>query len=335
MQAGGLPDVLLLLHSVADSLPNLDNIVAARGRPLGELYAVVLIECLTSSKSETRSAALSLLDVSVEHGAISIESIKKATERLKPALQRSVGPLIAKMAKSALAPSQPEENNTALKNSSASRESDQRLRSKANLMALAPPSLRRRNELTASASAPADNMVDSQQRHPLILSSGKHAAGFTRSIIWSEYPEEPHGSILGNLKRFWAPFLPPATVSALFPVSGIKKQDDAKSGIETLSRALLIDRATGSNALEEQLDLVLKWITCVLCSKESTTGLYDILSFIKDMFGYMLEINREFSDGEAVETIPFLLDRASSAKVQFCQTFFYPVADLSYSCVFV
>ena len=111
LQAGGLPEVLLLLLSVADNLPNLDGVVSSRGQPLGEKYAVVIIEYLTSSKSETRAAASSLLSTSIENGIVSLESIRKATERLKPAKQRSVGPLIAKISKCVPAASQPGKEN--------------------------------------------------------------------------------------------------------------------------------------------------------------------------------------------------------------------------------
>lgn len=283
--------------------------MAARGLPLGEKYAVVLIECLTSSKSETRSAALSLLNASVVHGVVSLESIKKATERLKPALQRSVGSLIAKMTKGTSATSHPEgERLTPVKPISS--ENGDRVRSRVLLPTATTQNRGRRNEELA-VPAPVDFAT-----HPLIPHSSKHVEGSTRSITWPEYPEEPHGSVLENLKRFWAPFLPPATVSILFPSSGIKKQDDAKGGIEALARALSMDRATGGGAIAEQLDLVFKWVTFVLCSKESTTGLHDILSLLKDIFSFMLYINREFTDAEALETIPFLLDKASSAKVR-------------------
>ena len=137
----------------------------------------------------------------------------------------------------------------------------------------------------------------------------------TRSIIWTEYPEEPHGSVVENLKRSWTPLLPQSTVSTLFPSSGIRKQDDAKAGIEVISRALSIDRKNGGTACLEQLDVIMKWIMFALCSKESTTGLVDILALLKDFLEFLLQSQRELSDGEALETAPFLIDKASGAKV--------------------
>lgn len=325
-----MPDILLLLLSVADSLPNLEDIAAARGQSLGEKYAVFVIECLTSSKSETRSAASSLLETSVENGVVSSESIKKATGRLKPALQRSVGSLTAKFVNNAPGPLQTETESNhkrtttlAERDQTVSHGRGQRLASKAQLSTPNTGTPRRRKEERAISTRPS-----TPPKHPLIPSSGKPLVGSSRSIIWPDYPEEPHGSVLENLKRFWAPFLPPATVSALFPSSGIKKQDDAKSGIEMLTRALSVDRSSGSTAVGEQLDLILKWLTFSLCSKESTTGLQDILLLLKDVLAYLLEIHRQLSDSESLETIPFLLDKVSSAKVRYTNSNARIVLDL-------
>jgi hypothetical protein len=304
-QAGGLPDVLMLLHAVADSLPNLDEIVAARGLPLGEKYAVVLVECLTSSKSETRAAALSLLEASVENGVVNSESVRKAAGRLKPAVQRTVGPLIAKIAKQTPSNLPIEKESFPEK---ALFESQDNVVAREMRVPRAGKTMLAKVEHTSS--------VDPVPRHPLLPTSGKHLVDATRSIIWPEYPEEPTGSILDNLKRFWSPYLPPATTQALFPSSGIRKQDDAKSGIDILSKALVIDRTTGSTAMSEQLDLVLKWVCFVLCSKESTTGLLEILSLLKNLLQFMGESRREFSDSEALESVPLILDKVSGAKVR-------------------
>jgi hypothetical protein len=302
-----------------ESLPNLENITAARGLPLGEKYAALLIECLTSSKSETRSAALSLLDASVENEIVALESIKKATDRLKPALQRSVGPLIAKMAKKAPLSTRPETSVPI--NASAdglpkplmSGDTRQRTNGKEQSDFIATRIPERRTNDFASSSPPKSSIT--QPKHPLVSESGKHVSAVSRSIIWTEYPEEPHGSLLENLKRSWAPLLPAATVSAIFPNSGIRKQDDAKAGIETLTRALSIDRSSRGTSFVEHLDFILKWMMFVLCSKESTTGLQDILALWKDILAFLIEIERELTDSEALENVPFLLDKASSAKV--------------------
>jgi hypothetical protein len=284
-----------------------------RGPPVGDKYAAVLIDCLTSSKSETRSIALSLIEASVDNGLIGLDNIKKATDRLKPALQRSVGPLIANIAKK----SQPPVNaivsnlpNECAQKATKSGDRRPRLNSKDHPDTSAAQISRRKVDDNSPSKS-----TSHQPLHPLVPDSGRHASGVSRIIIWTEYPEEPHGSILENLKRGWALILPSSSVTALFPNSGIRKQDDAKSGIELLTRAISVDRRSGSVAVVDQLDVILKWLMFALCSKESTTGLVDILALWKDLFCYLLEVQHELSDSEAIETVPLLLDKASGAKV--------------------
>ena len=307
--------MLALFLSVVESLPSSDSITVLRGQPVGDRYAAVLIDCLTSSKSETRSAALSLLEGSMETGVVGSENVKKATDRLKPALQRSVGPLIAKITKKNLSVKGMEE-------SIATKSVNERNQGTLKRLDALPSIIKEKNEsratqiprLSTGDQFPSKATVP-LSLHPFISDSSRQISSGTRSIIWTEYPEEPHGSVLENLKRSWTPLLPQSTVTALFPNSGIRKQDDAKAGIEVISRALVMDRKNGGNSSLEQLDVILKWIMFALCSKESTTGLVDILALLKDFFGFLLQSQRELSDGEALEIVPYLFDKASCAKV--------------------
>jgi hypothetical protein len=318
-----LPGVLHLLLTVADKLPNLDEVVSSRGQPLGEKYAIVVIECLTSSKSETRAAASSLLNTSVENGIVSMESIRKATECLKPAKQRSIGSLVARISKSVPGASHPEKENLLGDKSSASAndkestslDSGSRIQNTKQASTNQTCSPERKKQTNSSATKEPETASPSSPKHPLVLRTRKRVARSSRSVNWTEFPEEPYGSILEDLKRYWAPFLPPATVSALFPAGGVKQQDDAKEGCKVLSRALSADRSSGCSVVQGQLDLILKWITFALYSKETTTGLPDILSVLIDTLKYMVEINHELSDAEALEIVPFLLEKVSGAKV--------------------
>jgi hypothetical protein len=304
--------------STIDSLPCLESVSTTRGTPIGEKYASILIECLTSSKSETRSAAVSLLDASIEKEIISLESVKKATDRLKPALQRSVGPIIAKMARKVPVATR---NDTEMNGSTSlsvvgipkvvkSMDGKQGPFANVTLTRDVEP---KANE--AVLSSPSSSSVI-KPRHPLVSEFSKQILSSSRTIIWTEYPEEPHGSLLENLRRVWSPLLPAATASAFFPNAGFRKQDDAKAGIDTLLRALSIDRREGTSHFVDQLAFVMKWIVFVLCCKESTVGLQDILALLKDIFIYLIEIQRELNDSEALETAPFLIDRLSGAKVR-------------------
>lgn len=322
LKACGLPEVLLLLQSFVEQLQNLDTTVATRGQSFGEKFAALIIECLTSSKTETRSAAQSLLETSFENDVVSLESITKAQGRLKPAKQRSVALMVAKLSKSGTDPgftvsSEAKPSSTYKASAVGTRQGESGVLcdTKAQLRGRhKEPSASLRGRVATNESPPSQAL-----RHPLVPRSGKRILESTNSILWPMFPEEPHGSILGNLKRFWAPHLPATSASALFPSTGINKQDDAKNGCDLLFQALACDRASNTYIVEDQLDLILKWIMFALCSKETTTGLQDILSLIKAIFQYMMEIKREFTDAEAMESVPFILEKASTAKV--CQLF--------------
>jgi hypothetical protein len=66
LKAIGLPELLDLLITFADQLPNLDEVVVGRGLSLGEKAAHAFSKCLTASKSETRSKAETLLSICVK-----------------------------------------------------------------------------------------------------------------------------------------------------------------------------------------------------------------------------------------------------------------------------
>lgn len=327
IRAGGLPDVLLLLDSVAEDFPNLDNVSSSRGQSLGEKFAATIVDCLTSSKADTRSAGSSLLEKSVQNGVIGLGSIRKATEKLKPASQRALGPLIAKISKSAPSAVQTEkENRPSMKESvsSAPRGASNSASTVAGRSGneAKKPSKREANhgpqELVGSGSS---GMASEKHKHPLESRSGSVPAASHKDIIWTEFPEEPSGSILGNLKRFWAPHISPSTASALFPTSGIRKQDDARNGCEVLLKATSIDRSNGTQFVQDQFGLILRWLVFALCSRETTTGLLEILAVVQDTLSYAIERNYELNDDEALILIPYLLEKASNAKGRFVVTY--------------
>jgi len=212
VRTGGLPDVLSFLLSVVEHLPNLDDIVSSRGQPLGEKYAEVVVECLTSSKSETRTAASSLLDVSIEKGVVSMESVRKATERLKPAKQRTIGPLIAKLSKNAPTATEkenlPSSESRSQQRPAAASERSRVVSRSAKKPARNGDQAAERNG--AASSQDAKHPASIPSKHPLVSRAGSHARSFSKSMVWPDFPEEPNGStILGNLKRLWSPLLPP------------------------------------------------------------------------------------------------------------------------------
>jgi len=314
-KAGGLPEVLLFLVNVVEYLPKLDD-------SLGDKYAAVIVECLTSSKSETRAAATSLLNCSFEKGVIEMESIRKATERLKPAKQRPVMAQITKLSRQVAASEKAEKENDEPVRPVAPTNGRSRVPS-ANVTATPTshrPSQTKANEgpVAQPGSASSPGSPESISRHPLILRGGHSSRGPHRNVIWPEYPEEPQGvSLLNNLKKGWSALIPQVTMAALFPSSGIKKQDDAKAGLELLTQALEIDRSEGGDEVIRQSDFILKWLVFVLCSRETSVGLVALLAFTKDLFSIFVERNRQLTDNEALILHPFLVDKCSVSKGRF------------------
>jgi hypothetical protein len=135
-------------------------------------------------------------------------------------------------------------------------------------------------------------------------------------MTWPDYPEEPSGALVFNdLKKAWSPLLPAESSKQLFPDGGIKKQDDAMEGFELLSRAIVMERADEGCAIGEQFSFMWKWMTYVLCCKESTVGLQALLQLASDLVDHLRSISYELSDLEAMTFVPHLFDKASAAKV--------------------
>jgi hypothetical protein len=324
---------LQLAESFTGSLGNLENVAAQRGESLGSKFSQVIVLCLTSSKSETRAAAESLLQSCVTKGVVSIESAKRHVARLKPALQRSIGPVLAKLSTAPL-------ESKSEKEVPVSDDAINRMTSKADISLAEDEnpqeSVSRRNPgfkpqvkgrisvvhtRTADVGGPVPDQKDALS-HPLVCDVGSNGVqksqSALRAMTWPDYPEEPTGTALfASLKKAWSPLLPVDSTKALFPDQGIKKQDDAMEGCELLSRAIVLDRSGEGCAVVEQFGLVLKWTVFALCSKESTVGLQSLLSVFADLFAYLRESKYELSDSEALQVVPILFDKASVAKVSY------------------
>jgi hypothetical protein len=311
---------------------NLENVAAQRGESLGSKFSQVIVFCLTSSKSDTRAAAESLLQSCVTKGVVSIESAKRHVARLKPALQRSIGPVIAKLSAAPVesksereVPASDESMNrmTSKADISVEDENPHETVSRRNLES--KPHVKGRTSVGHTRTADVGDPVPDQRdalSHPLICDVGsagvQKSQSALRAMTWPEYPEEPTGTALfASLKKAWSPLLPADSTKALFPDQGIKKQDDAMEGCELLSRAIVLDRSGEGCAVVEQFGLVLKWAVFALCSKESTVGLQSLLSVFADLFAYLRESKYELSDSEALQVVPILFDKASVAKVRY------------------
>jgi hypothetical protein len=314
------------MQSFTDTLPSLDNITAQRGESLGEKFSKVMVECLTSPKSEIRSAAESLLHDCIKNGVISMNTMRKNIGRLVPAKQRTVSPILARLSNLSLDEKETPKNETPAESSAeqAPPKADAILSSARNQKPSALP----RKPVEENQSRRVVHQVEVESKgvksvlHPLVTNSGsvgiQKSRAALRSMTWPEYPEEPTGSaILSGLKKAWSPLIPAESAKALFPDGGVKKQDDAMVGCELLSRAIVMERSGEGCAVIEQLELILKWTVLVLCSKESPVGLQSLLSLFAELFDFLRESKYEMSDSEAMLIVPILLENASAAKVRF------------------
>jgi len=328
LRAIGLGDLLVYLGEHVNQLPNFLEISSNQGISLGEKYAKVLVECLTSSKSDVRSAALSLIEGSIENNVISFSICDQAVDKMKPAKQRSVAPMIAKL-KKVESPKGGEKENVPSTDDIVEAPNDAAHFSQS----VPPPSLSKastrsqesstssREQITRSRiRAPAQtSQPPASPRHPLVSRISKGAQ--PKPVAWPTFPEEPNAPMVAGLKKSWSASLPAPSAAILFPQTGIKKQDDAQEGCELLENAIELDSEGASDVVESQFDHILKWISFVLCCKEATVGLQALLSLIQKLFSFLIANQRELSEKEVGIIVPFLIEKASNAKGRFRDTF--------------
>ena len=185
---------------------------------------------------------------------MNVDVVRSCTERMKPAQQRSIGPIMAKLARSVPAASQGEKENVPdepvhddfhLRKSSSGSRPPPIAATKNNDRQ--PPSTPRNAAGTKGSQKPRSPHNEAHS-HPLIGSSGpanlEKSRAALRSMTWPEYPEEPLGSdIFNQLKKGWSAVLPAKSAAAFFPAGGIRKTDDGKEGCELLSKAILMERS--------------------------------------------------------------------------------------------
>jgi hypothetical protein len=303
MKALGLPDMLQTIEAIAGDLHNLDDVTAARGEKLGEKLAKLIVDCLSSSKTETRAAATSLMDVCISSGCVSPDSFRKALGRLKPALQRSVAPLIEKHAKKVPSRAVTEESSI-----------QEVIPPEKSIAKLSLAKLTTKGGAT-TMTMDEDRALDAEStsKHP--FSSSERARKSAKLPFWPEYPEEPNAQSFEELNKVWGTLLPLDSSSRLFPRTGVKKQDDAKEGCDVLIEAITADRAAGSKMVIEHLGFVLRWLDYVFCTRESPNGLNGLLVVAKDLFSFLVEQCYSLKEEDTLIVLPRLIEKASTAKV--------------------
>jgi cytoskeleton-associated protein 5 len=339
-KSAGIAGILTLTKSFVPKLSDLDKISSQRGETVGGRFSGVLVNALSSSKVEIRSAAESLLSECIANKVFSMQTAKKWMGRMVPAKQRSVGMILAKIASSSSASS----------DSHTTKETASRMPPRTGSIR-APPVERENSKPagrsaiqkpkpTARAQAPKSRLAthskssvqqeleepDPDNGNPLVVDdnpTGIHKSRASmRLLTWPEYPEEPSGAPLYNgLKKAWAPIIPPTSTKELFPDRGIRNQSDVNDGFDLLRQAIRIDTEDQGSVVVEQLHFILRWSVYVMGCKESAVGLTGLLDMLSELISYLNGRMHEFSDAEVSLFVPFIYEKASVAKGRFKDTY--------------
>jgi hypothetical protein len=320
-----LPELLQFTSENVAFLPK----ISTKTQGLELHFAHQLAACLASSRAEARHAAENLLKTCAQFGVLSSASVLSGVEKLLPAQQRGVRPIVLDaFAQESSSVTEAEKSVarevvTSLRGSRSihDHESVKSPAKKAIYQGLKTQSA----ETIANEKLSRGNMeaVDFP-RHPLLHPSNNNnkAMGKVERISsrkresWPEFPEVPSGKDYLMLRKGWACYLPPNSVSLLLPQAGFSKHDDAVSGIEILSEAVKAEKTDlNVTVTVDFLDFIFKWITIVLCTRESTTGMHAILSLVLDLFQVLQTREYILADSEATILLPHLLEKGSAAKV--------------------
>ena len=319
IKSSGLPDVLVFLTAKMESLnATSEQEKLSVHRPL----AKVIVMSLLSSKSASRSAAEKLLAVCSKKGFVPPSSLDKEIGKLLPAQQRTVRSFIPKMSKQ-----DQELVDTFKKASERPRRPGQMMSSRQTTQAVGPNKKTTMQSPRAGGGLPrkSNSAVDSNvlPENPLQMSNrsakpkGQRLSMLGKGDSWPEYSEEPSSDTIQALRKSWAVLIPSASIDVLFPPSGLRTHDDCISGCDLLSKAIRYSRDNDDSSFLEMLDFIFKWVACAILLRNHTSGFRKLLSTILELFERLDELSYAISDGEANILLPYLLDKASVAKVQF------------------
>lgn len=317
IKSSGLPDVLVFLTAKMETLTatNEQEKLSVH-RPL----AKVIVMSLLSSKSGSRSAAENLLAVCSKNGFVPPSSFDKEIGKLLPAQQRTVRSFIPKMSKQ-----DQELVDTFKKASERPRRPGQMMSSRQTTQVARPNTKTTLQSPRASGHRKSSSIVETDvlPDNPLQMSDrsvkpkGQRLAMLGKGDSWPEYSEEPSSDTIQSLRRAWAVLIPSTSIDVLLPQSGLRTHDDCTDGCDLLSKAIRYSRDNNDSSFLEMLDFIFKWATCAFLLRDHTSGFRKLLSTIRELFERLDELSYAISDGEALILLPYLLDKASVAKLQF------------------
>jgi len=139
-------------------------------------------------------------------------------------------------------------------------------------------------------------------------------------LNWPVPPAEPSSGEWSILQTTWTPLLSSDLASLLFPdhakasaSSGISQSmDSIVPALDILQQAMVAQRST----FFQHADLLLRWCGCVLCYRETPTGLFRLLTFIDSLFTVLHSYQDENSgtsilhDCEITSLIPILIEKS-------------------------
>ena len=309
-----------------------------------QMFAIQIIACLTSSKVETRAAAEALLRKCIAVDTLSFKNVEKGIEKLLPAQQRTVSPIIDSLTyvhnnnKEQKVKNTPKKRSESRNKYTASRiksspitlegkrnKSQDQNQPRSTIQMNSPGDFR---PMTVNTSSQRRLSINDEPRfdggNPLQLKHQNVSIKLDRSSPssrkrenWPEYPEEPNSfEHFASLRKNWLHLLHPIA-NNLFPDKGLRKQEDAIPGLKIIEQA--IDATSHDNSdssIIDQLDLILKWLVCAICSREHTAGLQAILSLLLKLFEFLVKREYQLTDFEASILLPHVLEKASIAKVR-------------------
>ncbi len=319
IKSSGLPDVLEFLTAKMETLiATSEQEKLSVHRPL----AKVIVRSLLSPKSGSRSAAESLLAACSKNNFVPSATFDKEIGKLSPAQQRTVRSFIPKMSK------QDQELVDTFKKASERPRRPGQMLSNRQTTQVGGPNNKTAMQSTRGGGPPwkSNNIVETSviPENPLQMINvrsakpkGQRLALLGKGDSWPEYSEEPSSDTIQALRKSWSAFIPSSSIDVLLPQSGLRTHEDCISGCDLLSKAIGYSRDNNDSSFLDLLDFIFKWATCAILLRNHTSGFRKLLSTIHVLFERLDELSYVISDAEALLLLPYLVDKAGVAKLQF------------------
>lgn len=189
-------------------------------------------------------------------------------------------------------------------------------------------SARLRNE-TPSSKTDAMQQSNNDENNPLstdkvdtVLKQKRLQIHGKAGGCWPEFPESPSSEAThSEVRKSWSTLIHSSTVQTLLPKNGASSMENYLRGCDLIMKSITHSRDNNDDTIIQQLDLLLKWASCALSSREHTAALRKLLSVISALFQRLHELQYVMNDVEAQIILPYLLDIAGMMKSTFQDQF--------------